>query len=127
MAYQRRNKGPRYQSTGQITVSGKPGLKTSADLYKAYLKGLMTKLQNAARQAIFRSRPFLGRCALCDDAETSWFYVDYGNPPQVMALCHTHHKEMSQHRGSVYDQLKRHGVDVLSWEEWKNGMRPVKN
>lgn len=124
MAYQKRNKGPRYATTGSIIKPGQTvGLKTAADLYKQYLKGLMTTLQNKARQAIFRSRPYLGRCAICEDAETTWFYVSYDSPPQVMAMCHTHHKEYSQLRGSIYDQLVKHGVEVISWEEWKNGKR----
>lgn len=126
MAYQKRNKGPRYQSTGSVISVGKPGLKVQADLYKMYLKGLMTSLQNAARQAVFRAKPYHGSCFVCGENDTSKFYVDYGNPPQTMDLCQAHHKEYSQMRGTIYDQLKRHGIDVLSWEDWKNGMRPVK-
>jgi len=124
MAYQKRNKGPRYASTGSVVTYNTPGLRTAAAQYKQYLADLMKKLQNAARQHVFRSRPFLGRCAVCGEAETTWFYVSYESPPQIMAMCHSHHKEYSQMRGSIYDQLVKHGIQVLSWEEWKSGLRP---
>jgi hypothetical protein len=128
MAYQKVNKGPRYATTGSIIKSGQTvGLRTAADQWKQYLKGLMTALQNRARQEVFKAKLFAGRCKLCGNTDTSKFYVTYDSPPQVMDLCQSHHKEMSQHRGSVYDQLVRHGVKVLSWEEWKNGTRPVKD
>ena len=126
MAYQRRNKGPRYQSTGQIYVKGTPGIATLAANYKRYLAGLMSKLQNKARQAMHRSDPYYGRCHLCQNTDTSKFYVSY-DPVQTIDLCQSCHKNASQHRGSVYDQLVRHGISVLSWEDWKNGQRPVDN
>lgn len=119
MAYQKRNKGPRYKTTGSI----KPGpmnLQTAIDCYKRYLAAHMRALQNKARQAVHRSQPYYGRCKLCGNTDTSKFYVDYGTPPQVIDLCQSCHKEASQHRGTIYDQLIRHGVPVLSWEEWRN-------
>ena len=126
MAYQKRNKGPRYATTGSIIKSGQTvGLHTAAQQYKMYLAKEMTTLQNKARQWVFRNRPFLGRCKICDECDTLWFYVSYENPPQIMALCQSHHKEAAQHRGSVYDQLVRHEVEVLTWEQWKSGMRKV--
>jgi hypothetical protein len=127
VSYQKRNKGPRYQTTGSIIGSSTRSNTVSHEAYKwnTYLKGEMKKLQNRARQLIFKSRPYLGTCLICQEADTSWFYVDYGNPPQVLALCQKHHKEYSQMRGSLYDQLSRHGLKPISWEEWKNGLRPV--
>jgi len=124
MAYQKRNKGPRYATTGSIVKPGSPGLITAAYQYKAYLAAEMRKLQNAARQAIFRSRPYLGRCIVCDECDTLWFYVDY-TKPQVIALCQRCHKEHSQRRGTIYDQLARHGLDIITWEDWKNGKRQI--
>jgi hypothetical protein len=126
VAYQKVNKGPRYASTGSIIKPGQMvGLRTAAAQYKAYLAGLMKALQNRARQEVFKSRPFAGRCQLCGETDTSKFYVTYDSPPQTMDLCQSHHKEMSQHRGTIYSQLVRHNLKPLSWEEWKNGVRPV--
>ena len=129
MAYQKRNKGPRYHSTGSVIgASSRPAsVIHEAHLWNQYLKGLMKSLQNAARQAVFRSKPFHGSCIVCGENDTLKFYVDYGTPPQPIDLCQRHHKEYSQLRGSIYDQLVRHGVKVLSWEEWKNGSRPIRD
>ena len=125
MAYQkvRRNKGPRYISTGAVINPQAPGLKTAAHQWNTYLKGEMKKLQNRARQEVFKTRPYLGKCVLCGETDTSWFYLCYDSPPQIMALCQSHHKEYSQMRGSIYEQLVRHGLEPISWEEWKNGLR----
>lgn len=103
-----------------------------AYLWNQYLKGLMSKLQNRARQWLFRERPGTGRCFICKDADVSAFFVSYGDikkgeKPEFMWLCQVHHKEHSQHRGSVYDQLVRHGIEVISWEEWKAGKRPPRS
>jgi hypothetical protein len=125
MAYQRRNKGPRYQSTGSIVVSGQPGVRTAAEQWNAYLKKLMTALQNKARQYVFKHKPFHGSCIECGENDTLKFYVDYDNPPQTIDLCQSHHKEYAQRRGTIYDQLVRHGLKPISWEEWKNGARPA--
>lgn len=125
MAYQKRNRGPRYVTTGNLIKPGQTaGLKNEAYLWNQYLKGLMKALQNRARQEVFKMRLFAGRCQLCGNTDTSKFYVTYDSPPQTMDLCQSHHKEMSQHRGSIYDQLVRHGLKPISWEEWKNGLRP---
>ena len=125
MAYQKKVKKVKFVHTG--TALGKPGaqsLTVIAGLYKRYLAGLMTALQNAARQYTFRNGIKPGPCIQCGEMHTSWFYVDYGKPPQKVSLCQSHHKEMSQTRGSIYDQLVRHGLQVISWEDWKNGIRP---
>jgi hypothetical protein len=96
-----------------------------AYMWNNYLKRLMTKLQNRARQEIFKQRLIKPPCKLCGEMDVQWFYVDYGSPPTVMSLCQRCHKDASQRRGSLYDQLKRNGIEVISWEEWKNDVRPA--
>jgi hypothetical protein len=100
-------------------------MQTAAEQWNMYLKGLMKILQNRARQEVFKSKLYAGRCKLCGNTDTSRFYVTYDSPPQTMDLCQAHHKEMSQHRGSIYDQLVRHDLKPISWEDWKNGVRPA--
>lgn len=103
-------------------------IKHEAYLWNTYLKGLMRKLMNNARQKVFQGQK-VGKyqrttCPLCGEADTQAFYVSYEAEPQVMWLCLRCHKEHSLTRGSIYDQLKRHNVPVISWEEWLNGKRP---
>lgn len=97
-----------------------------AERWNRYLKQEMTKLQNRARQYVFKHREDYVRqtCCLCGEADTSAFYVTYEEKPMVTWFCQRCHKEHSQLRGSLYDQLRRHHIPVISWEEWKNGQRP---
>lgn len=97
--------------------------------WNSYLKQLMKALQNKARQKVFKGLKdgtyVRTVCVLCGDADTSAFYASYEKQPQITWFCQSCHKEQSQNRGSIYDQLVRHGVPVISWEEWKNGLRPA--
>lgn len=124
MAYQKKIKKVKFVPTGNAL--GKPGAPTLSMLahgYKRYLAGLMTALQNAARQSTFRNGNKPGPCIQCGEMHTSWFYLFY-NPVQVVSMCQSHHKEMSQTRGSIAAQLKKHGINIIEWEDWKNGIRP---
>ena len=102
-------------------------MRLEADRWNRYLKALMTKLQGRARQYLFRHREDYPQqtCCLCGAADTQAFYATYDRPPVVTWFCQSCHKEADQHRGSLYDQLRRHGVPVISWEEWKSGQRPA--
>lgn len=125
MAYQRKKKRIRFQSTGEIVnTSNNSSITNAAYLHKQYLKKLMSKLQNSARQKLFKMKPKPMPCKLCGEMDVSAFFVDYSAPNWIW-LCQRCHKEHSQSRGSIYDQLVRHGIPVISWEDWKNGIRPV--
>ncbi len=125
MAYQRKKKQIRFKSTGEITNTNNPGsVAHQAYLWNTHLKKEMTKLQNKARQWLFKAKHKRKPCVVCGEMDVSAFFVDY-NEPQYMWLCQKCHKEHSQMRGSIYDQLVRHKIPVISWEDWKNGVRPV--
>ena len=125
MAYQRKKKRVRFLTTGEIVNPGSNNSVThAAHLYKCYLKKLMAKLQNSARQKLFRMKIPRQPCKLCGEVDVSAFFIDYSAPNWIW-LCQRCHKDNSQTRGTIYDQLLRHGVPVISWEDWKNGTRPV--
>lgn len=101
-------------------------MKLEAERWNRYIRKLIAKLQNRARQYVFKHKDEYVRttCPLCGEADTIAFYVTYDEKPIVTWLCHRCHKESSHCRGSLYDQLRNHHVPVISWEEWKNGQRP---
>lgn len=125
MAYQHKKKRIRFQSTGEIVNTQLPSTVTHAAYqWNQYIKKLFGKLQNTGRQKLFKMKPKPMPCKLCGETDVSAFFLDYSAPDWIW-LCQRCHKEHSQRRGSAYDQLVRHKVPVISWEDWKNGIRPT--
>ncbi len=125
MAYQRKKKRVRFLSTGEIVNTQLPSsVSHAAYQWNHYIKKLFAKLQNVGRQKLFKLKPKPKPCIICEETDVSAFFLDYQTPEYIW-LCQRCHKEHSQRRGSAYDQLVRHGIAVISWEDWKNGIRPV--
>lgn len=115
----------RYKTTGSTTVTVSKSTSQLAYEWNNYLKGMMKNLQNSARQFVFRNKPPRKPCFICGECDVSAFFLDYLKPEWIW-LCQSHHKSESHNRGSIYDQLVRHSLKPISWEDWKAGARPEK-